>query len=112
MLAPGVFIATDARIDIKQTFKYLTEGKAGNGMKFLVALHKTLAELAGLPHLSSPKFFAHPQLHDIRQWPVRDFKGYLILYRAFASAGGLEVLRVLHGSRDIQLHLESALDED
>lgn len=50
--------------------------------------------------------FSNPQLSGIRQYPIRGFKNYLIFYRATESE--VEVLRVLHGARD----LEAILDED
>ena len=72
-----------------------------------------LSEFPNLfPNLGSPRFFTHPQLHGIRQWPIQNFKNYSVICRAFASDNGLEVLRVLHGAHDIVTHLESALDAD
>lgn len=50
--------------------------------------------------------FSNPKLSGIRQYPVRVFKNCLIFYRATESE--VEVLRVLHGARD----LEAILDED
>ena len=80
--------------------------------KFAESALDTLEQLIEFPYLGSPQFFSHPQLRGIRQWPVQNFKTYVILYRPFASNNGLEVLRVLHGARDIKTHLEGALDED
>jgi toxin ParE1/3/4 len=45
-------------------------------------------------------------LVDVRQYPIKGLKGYLVFYRINDS--GVEVLRVLHGSRD----LEAILDEE
>jgi len=52
-------------------------------------------------------------LASIRIWPVSGFKKYLIFYRADASY--LEIVRVLHTSRDIRAILQSddqSMDRD
>ena len=41
----------------------------------------------------------HPLLGDIRSVPVSRFARYLVFYRV--AEGGVEVLRVIHGARDI-----------
>lgn len=111
-LVPGVLAAAIAQTDVMDIAAYLGRNNREVIPQFYEALSQTLIELSEMPHLGSPQFSSHPQLHGIRQWPIRDFKPYVILYRPFASANGLEVLRVLHGSRDIQTHLESALADE
>lgn len=49
-----------------------------------------------------------PLSEDIRVFPVSRCKKYLIFYRPIA--GGIEVLRVLHGVRDIHGLLAEDLD--
>ena len=46
---------------------------------------------------------------EIRQWRVKDFKEYLIFYRI--QDDRVEILRVLHGARDLE-GLLSNLDEE
>jgi len=41
----------------------------------------------------------------IRTWTVKGFERYVILYREIA--GGIEVLRVIHGSRNWEEWIES-----
>src|SRR5688500_7780403 len=36
---------------------------------------------------------------DLRFWPITGYRNYLVLYRPLP--GGAEVLRVVHGARDI-----------
>jgi len=47
-----------------------------------------------------------PQLALVRQFPVREFSSYLVLYRVTDEA--VEVLRVLHGARDISTALRES----
>lgn len=65
-----------------------------------------------MPHLGSPRGNAAPRLHNLRQWPVQDFKSYLIFYRPFASSNGIEVFRVLHAARDAAAHLSDDITHE
>ncbi len=111
-LVPGVLGTPASQTDVMDIAAYLGRSNREVIPRFYESLAQTLKDLAEFPHLGSPQFFSNPQLHGIRQWPVQNFKTYVILYRPFASANGLEMLRVLHGARDIQTHLESALGDD
>ena len=43
--------------------------------------------------------FRHASLQDLRMHPVRGFERHLVFYRE--RDDGIEVVRVLHGARDI-----------
>ncbi|NOT29065.1 MAG: type II toxin-antitoxin system RelE/ParE family toxin [Planctomycetes bacterium] len=47
--------------------------------------------------------FRSARAQGVRSWPVRDFPNYLILYRPVAD--DIEVIRFLHGARDLPLLL-------
>jgi len=44
--------------------------------------------------------FPNPALANMRCWSIRCFKNYVIFYRPISE--GIEVIRVLHGGRDIE----------
>jgi toxin ParE1/3/4 len=46
---------------------------------------------------------------EIRQWRIKDFQYYLIFYRI--QDDRVEILRVLHGARDLE-DILSNLDEE
>jgi toxin ParE1/3/4 len=54
--------------------------------------------------MGSPREFRNPHLAGIRQWRIPGFEKYLIFYRPLED--GIEILRVLHGARDIRRILE------
>lgn len=58
-----------------------------------------------MPGLGKFSKFSNPQLAGIRQYSINGFRLYLIFYLVIDS--GIEILRVLHGARD----LEAILDE-
>jgi toxin ParE1/3/4 len=53
-----------------------------------------------MPGLGSPWASDNPAMQDVRTTTVRRFKKYVIFYRPVE--GGIEVLHVLHGARDIR----------
>ena len=55
--------------------------------------------LAWMPEIGSIWESPHPFLSGVRVWPIRRFKNYLIFYRPIV--GGIFVLRVLHGARQV-----------
>ena len=59
----------------------------------------TFRQLAESPELGSLGEFQSPALCGVRRWRVKRFTNYLIFYRPLAE--GIEVIRVLHGARDI-----------
>ncbi len=53
-----------------------------------------------MPGLGSPCESSHPVLASLRAATVPGFRKYLVLYRPISE--GIEVLRVIHGARDIE----------
>ena len=43
----------------------------------------------------------------VRFWPVREFPNYLIFYRERSDGTGVEIVRVLHGARDLEKNFRS-----
>lgn len=41
----------------------------------------------------------NPRLMRMRRWPVTGFENYLVYYRPLRD--GIEIVRILHGARDI-----------
>lgn len=110
---PGLLLLPQAKSDLRETFLYLARNSEARAYAFAAAVEATFEQLAAMPHLGAPRDFAHAQLRGIRQWPVRGFKNYLIFYRPFASRNGVEIIRILHATRDLpgMLLIANADDE-
>lgn len=52
--------------------------------------------------MGSPRDFADVPIRELRVFPVKDFKMYLIYYHSLASDDGIEIIRVFHQKRDAQ----------
>jgi len=67
--------------------------------RFFVQAEATFAWLARKPNLGTRYEPDEPLYADMRYFPISRFRKYLVFYRPVP--GGIEVLRVLHGARDI-----------
>lgn len=96
--------------DLIEQATYIAQDNLDTAERFLVVAEETFQLLGRMPGIGKLCRFSNPQLSSIRQYPVKGFKNYLIFYRATASE--VEVLRVLHGARDMEAILEEDSTED
>jgi toxin ParE1/3/4 len=83
-----------------QAFYYATSGTPEVGHRFLVAAHDTFALLATQPNMGWHSRLKNPPLAGLRVFRVKDFERILVLYLPLLD--GVEILRVVHGSRNLQ----------
>ena len=70
------------------------------GHRFLLAAHETFALLASKPQIGWHPRLMDPDLASLRVLPVSGFDKMLVLYLPLPD--GVEILRVLHGSRNLR----------
>ena len=88
-----------AVVDIIMIADYLAEAASlAVADRFIAETEKSCSRLARMPGIGSRWEDKDPELTEVRVFPVSKFKNYLIYYRPIA--GGIEVLRVIHGARD------------
>ena len=83
----------------EQAFYYATEANPELGHRFLLSAHNTFALLATAPQMGWNPRLRNRDLRALRMFRVTGFARTLILYRPLEH--GIEVLRVIHGSRNI-----------
>jgi toxin ParE1/3/4 len=89
-----------ARRDIVEAALYLEERNPAAASRFVRAVTDTQVLLAQRPGLGAPRDFGGERLKDLRMHPVQGFKRWLIFY--IERPGDIEILRVLHGARDLE----------
>ncbi|HQH28153.1 MAG TPA: type II toxin-antitoxin system RelE/ParE family toxin [Oligoflexia bacterium] len=90
-----------AKRDLVEQFVWYAEN-AGLEVadRFLVAADNSLVHLSEMPEMGSPVFVSRQELAGIRRWPIKGFEKIFAFY--FPLSDGIDVIRVLHGGRDLQ----------
>ncbi len=96
---PVVRMRALARRDLVNHFDHL-EAEAGlaTADRFLSEVQTSLELLADQPGIGSPLTLRHAALTGTRKWRVKGFDSVLVFYKPVPD--GIQVIRVLHASRD------------
>ena len=105
MASRRITVSFQAEYDVDEETVYLArEANAEVGIRFYESVQESYQSLLDMPGMGKPKPVSNPHLIELRQWPVSGFEKYLIFYRPTTT--GIEIIRVLHGARDIDRILE------
>ena len=109
-MSDRLIVKNRATQDLRQQANYiLVNGNARTAEQFLELAEATFAQLATIPGMGKVVRLVSSRMGEIRQWRIKDFQDYLIFYRI--QDDRVEVLRVLHGARDLE-DILSNLDEE
>jgi toxin ParE1/3/4 len=89
-------------------YHYLSRRVPKTARRFLIQAESTFQRLAQLPSMGALYKPDEPVLPGLRYMPISRFRKYLVFY--VPGRGGIEVLRVLHGARDIEGILDAAFE--
>jgi plasmid stabilization system protein ParE len=97
------FVLTPAaRADLTEIFDYIAQDSPDAAHRVLEELRAAMKKLARMPDMGH--FRRDLASEPLRFWPVYS---YLIIYRP--EARPIQVVRVLHGARDVRRILEETL---
>ena len=99
MTKPELILMPQAREDIKQIATYIGENSPQASRAFRQTLQHIYEVLLDLPEVGSVRNFRNPEMKGLRMLPVPKCKTYLLFYRPTTER--LEIVRVLHGARDV-----------
>jgi toxin ParE1/3/4 len=88
-----------AEQDIEEIVDYISHDSAQAAATFRATLQRICEMLVEMPEAGSTRNFHNPEMKGLRMLPVRKFDNYLIFYRS--TPEGLEIVRVVHGARDL-----------
>ena len=88
-----------ARQDILEIIAYIAERNPQAAELVFAAYERSLTSLARSPQIGWLYPTDNPRLSGLRAFPIGRFRSYLIFYRH--TADSLDVIRVLHGRRDL-----------
>jgi toxin ParE1/3/4 len=87
----AAYLAADARLEL--------------ALRFYDAARTTFEHLAAMPGVGERWASSHPRLAGVRVSRIEGFENHLIFYRE--TAEGIDIIRVLHGARDLDRVLEA-----
>ena len=98
-----VIIAPSAQADLAAQWDYFADevGSLDLADRFLGSTEQTFRTLSCTPRLGRHRSFPNPNVQRLRSWKVDGFPNHLIFYREIPEDGGVEVVRVVHGARDL-----------
>jgi toxin ParE1/3/4 len=95
-------IRPTANKDIEQeAISIATYAGVEAGLRFYDACEQSFSLLVSQPKLGVRRDFGFSILADMRLWKPKGFDDYLIFYRPIRR--GIEVLKVVNGSRDLPI---------
>ena len=89
--------------DIAAYHAHLGMESASAAARFLASVLRTSVALAESPHMGRALNGTRRSSSRVRVWRVEGFPKVLVFYRP--ARGSIEILRLLHGSRDVPRHL-------
>ncbi len=93
-----------AEQDLAEAYFHIGMDSPEAAERLLDAVGDAVGLLIENPHAGSPRDFCSPFAQGIRSWAPHDFPNHLIFYRV--AGDGIEVLRFLHGARDLPRYLD------
>jgi toxin ParE1/3/4 len=92
-------LASGVEEELWAIWEHIADDNPDAATRVVEAAYATFKALAATPGLGRLRKFRNPRLKGVRSWLVSGFDSYVIFYRAIS--GGIEVLHVYHGARDI-----------
>lgn len=90
---------TQARQDLLSLIAYIADRNPQAAGRVFAAYERTLTNLVASPDIGWRYPTDNPELSGMRAFPIGRFRTYLIFYQHTADT--LDVIRVLHGRRDL-----------
>ena len=98
-----------ARADIQEQAFRIADADPDAARRFLAEVERGLELLAGMPGMGTARPRLSPALRGLRMFPVSGgFDSHLLFYRPIRD--GIELVRVLHGARDIEAIMRAEPD--
>lgn len=93
-----------AEEDLTEAYLYIGADSLAAAERLLDAVEDAVQFLLENPGAGRKREFLSPRAQGVQSWLVKGFQAYLIFYRV--AGEDLEVVRFIHGARDIPRLLE------
>ena len=93
-----------AEADLSDAYLYIGADSTEAAERLLDAVSDAVALLLENPYAGNPREFRSPRARGVRSWAPQGFPNHLIFYKV--SGDNIEVIRFLHGARDLPHYFE------
>ena len=101
MRTPRLLLSDAAIADIlEQAEWYAEQADSTLATRWERAVTRTVLRAFEAPRTGAPCTFQAPELYDVRKMAITGFPRHLMFYRL--REGEFEILRVVHGTRDLE----------
>lgn len=97
----SVRLRAAAEQDVAALAEHIQRDSLNAALRFLDAVDATFSLLSNSPEIGGLCRFRKSHYNDLRVWPISGFRNHLVFYRIYGEE--IEVIRVLHGARDLKL---------
>lgn len=104
-----VHVRPRADAEIDELADYIASDSLEAAMRFLDAVQQAFARIGEQPGIGSKRYAHLPLLEGLQVWPVPGFEKHLVFY--VERGQYIDVLRVLHGARDIPATLMEGAED-
>jgi toxin ParE1/3/4 len=105
-MTPRAVIRPAADRDLDEQAEYYLSRSPDTAVRWYQATEEAIEFLARNPGIGTIRETRKSILRGIRTWPISGFERHIIFYRPIDA--GVDILRVIHGSRDIDRILEAS----
>jgi toxin ParE1/3/4 len=103
-MANNIGIRPRARLDVVDEASYIGKDNVTAANRFLAACQTSFEFLAESPQIGAIYPTKNPRLVDLRVFRIKGFPNHLAFY--LERANGIEIVRVVHGARDLDVVLQ------
>lgn len=96
----NLYIRPVAAQDIEEIIDYLVEENTSAAQNFIKDLEDAFELLAANPKVGTKREYRSEALSGMRMFPLKKFSTYLVFY--LADKQTIDIVRILHGHRDIE----------
>ena len=105
----GPRVSRKARSDLAELAAYYGGESLDLELVFISAVERMFDTIAASPQIGAKREYIHPLLNSLRFWRVPQFPNILVFYRE--QDGVIEIVRLLHSSRDLDSLLHANGEE-
>ena len=86
--------------DIDEQIAYISRENLDAAGRYVEAVSAILEHIVRMPGMGATRDYRNPRLAGLRMIPVPGFDNFLVFY--LVTPGTVDIVRVLHGARDIR----------